>query len=332
MSLHVDPGEVVALVGESGAGKSATAMAVVGLLPEYAEVSGSVRLHGNELLGLSDNEMSRIRGATIGTVFQDPMSALTPVYTVGDQIAEALRVHDREIGRRAARQPRGRTARTGRHRPAGTPGAGVPPRAVRRRAPARGDRDRHRQRPRPVDLRRAHHRAGRDRSGADPRRAQDRPRRHRRRRADHHPRPRRGRRVRRPRAGDVRRPGGRNGVGDDAVPRPPDALHRRAAGLGAAAGRPAGRAAGADPRRTAVAGRAAARLPVRAALPAGHRRLPRRRTRADRGRPHAPGRLHPHRAGGRAQRRRHLRRLDRPPAGRAAPLPTHRWCCGCAIW
>jgi oligopeptide/dipeptide ABC transporter ATP-binding protein len=103
MSFHVDPGEVVALVGESGSGKSATALAIIGLLPEYAEVSGSIRLHGDELLGLSDNDMSRIRGKTIGTVFQDPMSALTPVYTVGDQIAEALEVHNRDIGRRAAR-------------------------------------------------------------------------------------------------------------------------------------------------------------------------------------------------------------------------------------
>jgi peptide/nickel transport system ATP-binding protein len=103
MNFDVEPGEVVALVGESGAGKSASAMAVVGLLPEYAEVSGSIRLHGNELLGLSDAQMSRIRGKAIGTVFQDPMSALTPVYTVGDQIAEALRVHHRDVDRRAAR-------------------------------------------------------------------------------------------------------------------------------------------------------------------------------------------------------------------------------------
>jgi peptide/nickel transport system ATP-binding protein len=103
MNFHVDPGEVVALVGESGAGKSASAMAVVGLLPEYAEVSGSIRLHDSELLGLADEQMSRIRGKTIGTVFQDPMSALTPVYTVGDQIAEALQIHHRDIDRRAAR-------------------------------------------------------------------------------------------------------------------------------------------------------------------------------------------------------------------------------------
>lgn len=104
IDLQVEPREVVALVGESGSGKSATAMAVVGLLPEYADVSGSVRLHGDELLGRSDADMSRIRGVSIGTVFQDPMSALTPVYTVGDQIAEAITVHHRQVGRAAARR------------------------------------------------------------------------------------------------------------------------------------------------------------------------------------------------------------------------------------
>ena len=102
MTFDVGPREVVALVGESGAGKSATAMAVVGLLPEVARVSGSVRLRGDELIGLDDRRMSRIRGRVVGTVFQDPMSALTPVYTVGDQIAEALRNHDRTMNRRAA--------------------------------------------------------------------------------------------------------------------------------------------------------------------------------------------------------------------------------------
>ncbi|GAB7068990.1 ABC transporter ATP-binding protein [Mycobacterium hodleri] len=102
MTFDVKPREVVALVGESGAGKSATAMAVVGLLPEYARVSGSVRLHGDELIGLDDQRMSRIRGRVVGTVFQDPMSALTPVYPVGQQIAEAIRVHQRDLSRSAA--------------------------------------------------------------------------------------------------------------------------------------------------------------------------------------------------------------------------------------
>jgi peptide/nickel transport system ATP-binding protein len=103
-SYHIDPGEVVAIVGESGSGKTSAAMAVVGLLPEYADVSGSVRLQGQELLVLSDQAMSRIRGKAIGTVFQDPMSALTPVYTIGDQIAEAIEVHNRDISRADARK------------------------------------------------------------------------------------------------------------------------------------------------------------------------------------------------------------------------------------
>jgi peptide/nickel transport system ATP-binding protein len=103
LNLRVDAGEVVAVVGESGSGKSASAMAVIGLLPPHAEVSGSVRLDGEELIGLDDAQMSRIRGKKIGTVFQDPMSALTPVYTVGDQIAEALQTHQRGVGRAAAR-------------------------------------------------------------------------------------------------------------------------------------------------------------------------------------------------------------------------------------
>ena len=102
ISYQISPGEVVAMVGESGSGKSAAAMAVVGLLPPYAEVSGSVRLRGTELIGLADAAMSRFRGAAIGVVFQDPMSALTPVYTVGDQIAEAIEVHQPRLGRAAA--------------------------------------------------------------------------------------------------------------------------------------------------------------------------------------------------------------------------------------
>jgi peptide/nickel transport system ATP-binding protein len=104
ISYHVDPGEVVAMVGESGSGKSAAAMAVMGLLPEHAEVHGSVRLRGTELLGLPDSAMSRFRGKAIGMVFQDPMSALTPVYTVGDQIAEAIEVHQPGVGKKAARR------------------------------------------------------------------------------------------------------------------------------------------------------------------------------------------------------------------------------------
>ncbi len=93
MNYRVAPGEVLGIVGESGSGKSVSSLAVMGLLPPSARISGSIRLHGQELLGLSDTELSRIRGRRIAMVFQDPLSALTPVYTVGDQIAEALLVH-----------------------------------------------------------------------------------------------------------------------------------------------------------------------------------------------------------------------------------------------
>ncbi|MBE1586119.1 dipeptide ABC transporter ATP-binding protein [Nonomuraea angiospora] len=95
VSYHVEPGEVLGIVGESGSGKSVTSAAVMGLLPPGARVTGSVRLHGKELIGASERELTSFRGKAISMVFQDPLSALTPVYRVGDQIAEAVRVHQR---------------------------------------------------------------------------------------------------------------------------------------------------------------------------------------------------------------------------------------------
>ncbi|MGW5726914.1 ABC transporter ATP-binding protein [Nocardia beijingensis] len=89
----VSDGEVLAIVGESGSGKSVSSLAVMGLLPEQARITGSIRFRGRELLGLGDRELSKLRGSSISMVFQDPLSALTPVYRVGDQIAEALLAH-----------------------------------------------------------------------------------------------------------------------------------------------------------------------------------------------------------------------------------------------
>ncbi|GAA0584306.1 dipeptide ABC transporter ATP-binding protein [Actinomadura livida] len=100
--LTVAAGEVLGVVGESGSGKTALALAVMGLLPDDARVTGSVRLRGRELLGRSDAELSRVRGKDLAMVFQDPLSALTPVHTVGDQIAETVRIHAR-VSRAAAR-------------------------------------------------------------------------------------------------------------------------------------------------------------------------------------------------------------------------------------
>ncbi|HEX4223531.1 MAG TPA: ABC transporter ATP-binding protein [Pseudonocardiaceae bacterium] len=103
VSWQLDQGEVLGIVGESGSGKSVSSLAIMGLLPERARVSGSIRLRDRELVGLSDKEFSTIRGRRVAMVFQDPMSALTPVYTVGDQIAEALRAHDRRRSAASAR-------------------------------------------------------------------------------------------------------------------------------------------------------------------------------------------------------------------------------------
>ncbi|GAA0220682.1 ABC transporter ATP-binding protein [Actinomadura nitritigenes] len=93
VGFDVGAGEVLGVVGESGSGKTALALAMVGLLPPDARVTGSVRLRGEELVGRSDAELSRVRGKDLAMVFQDPLSALTPVHPVGDQIAEAVRVH-----------------------------------------------------------------------------------------------------------------------------------------------------------------------------------------------------------------------------------------------
>src|SRR4051812_42741059 len=84
-------GESLGIVGESGSGKSVTSLAVLGLLPKSARITGSVRFAGRELLGASDKELSALRGKNIAMVFQDPMTSLNPVYRVGFQIAETLR-------------------------------------------------------------------------------------------------------------------------------------------------------------------------------------------------------------------------------------------------
>ncbi|HZD96699.1 MAG TPA: ABC transporter ATP-binding protein, partial [Micromonosporaceae bacterium] len=103
LSYIVEAGEVLAIVGESGSGKSVSSLAMMGLLPTKARIAGSVRFRGRELLGLSDKEMSKIRGDKISMIFQDPLSALTPVYTVGDQVIEAIQIHN-DVSKTVARK------------------------------------------------------------------------------------------------------------------------------------------------------------------------------------------------------------------------------------
>jgi peptide/nickel transport system ATP-binding protein len=93
MNYDVQPGEVLAIVGESGSGKSSSSMALLGLLPSNARVSGSIKLKGREVTTLSDRQLRMIRGRDVAVIFQEPMTALNPVYTVGFQIVEVLRLH-----------------------------------------------------------------------------------------------------------------------------------------------------------------------------------------------------------------------------------------------
>ena len=102
ISFDVPADRTVALVGESGSGKSVSAMAILRLLPDNARVTGSIRFEGRELTLLPDAQIRALRGSAMSVVFQEPMSSLNPVFTVGDQIAEVLRIHER-ISRRGAR-------------------------------------------------------------------------------------------------------------------------------------------------------------------------------------------------------------------------------------
>jgi peptide/nickel transport system ATP-binding protein len=93
LNYSIERGKVLAIVGESGSGKSASSMAILDLLPENSRISGSVQLCGRELMGLKSAQMHKVRGGQIAMIFQEPMTALNPVYTIGFQIIETLRAH-----------------------------------------------------------------------------------------------------------------------------------------------------------------------------------------------------------------------------------------------
>jgi peptide/nickel transport system ATP-binding protein len=102
ISFSLEKGQTLGIVGESGCGKSITALSLIGLLPDGAATSGEVRMDGTNLLSLSERELCRIRGNRIAMVFQEPMTSLNPVHTIGRQIIEPLQLH-RKIGLAEAR-------------------------------------------------------------------------------------------------------------------------------------------------------------------------------------------------------------------------------------
>ncbi|MGP9842889.1 ABC transporter ATP-binding protein [Brachybacterium sp. 107] len=102
LSYEVYKGEALAIVGESGSGKSVSSLAVMGLLPRSATITGEIEMLGHQVFTLNDRELSALRGNSISMVFQDPLSALTPVYRVGQQIAEVVRIHHPEVSAKQA--------------------------------------------------------------------------------------------------------------------------------------------------------------------------------------------------------------------------------------
>ena len=113
ISLSVDRGEVLGIVGESGSGKSQTWLGVMGLLARNGRAAGSACFDGRELLGLSHAALNQLRGARMGMIFQDPMTALNPFLSVGRQMTEVLQRH-RGMGRREAERVPGPTGEVGR--------------------------------------------------------------------------------------------------------------------------------------------------------------------------------------------------------------------------
>ena len=102
LNFELARGQTLGMIGESGCGKSLTALALMGLLPEGAQVQGSIKLAGQELVGLPEDQWCKLRGNRVGMVFQEPMTALNPLHPIGRQIAEPLRLH-KGLGAAAAR-------------------------------------------------------------------------------------------------------------------------------------------------------------------------------------------------------------------------------------
>ena len=272
ISYQVRAGEVLGIVGESGSGKSVSSLAIMGLLPANARVTGSVRFRERDLMGLSDRELSDIRGRAHLDDFPGP--------AVGAHARLHRRRSDRRGGSGSQRRDAAGGACAGRRiaDARGNPerraaGVGVSARVFGWHAPARDDCDGDGQPARRDHRRRTDDRARRDDPGADSRRAQDGQRGDRRGDCAHHARPGCRRRIRRPCRRDVRGPHRRNWRCGRCVLSAADAVHAGIAGIDSAARRRTQAAAHANRWKPALARAPAVRMPILAAMPAANREV-----------------------------------------------------------
>ncbi len=159
VSFSLDAGEKLALVGESGSGKTVTALSLLRLI-ETARLSGEILFGGKDVLKMPDPALRELRGRDIAVIFQEPMTALNPIFTVGDQIAESLQLHTALRGEAARAEAVAALRRVGLDDPE-TPRPQLPAPALGRSAPARDDRDGARLQPEGARRRRADHGPGR---------------------------------------------------------------------------------------------------------------------------------------------------------------------------
>ena len=162
------PAETLGIVGESGCGKTMLSRAILQLLPKKAKLSGRVMFDGQDLVSLDRERLRKLRGRSLAVVFQDPMTSLNPVLTIGTQLIETLQEH-LELDLACREEAQRRVAGRGRHSRAGTATDAISASAFRRHAAAGGDRDCAVLRAETADRGRADHRARRHHPGADPR-------------------------------------------------------------------------------------------------------------------------------------------------------------------
>ena len=271
VSFELAAGETLAIVGESGSGKSVTALSTVRLLPDNADITGSVRYRGREMITADERTLRGVRGNDISFIFQEPMTSLNPLHTIEKQLGESLALHQGLTGAPARARILELLTQVGIRDPE-EPARRLPAPALRRPAPAGDDRDGAGERPRRADRRRADHRARRDDPGADPDAARRHPARRGHGDAVHHPQPRHRAPHRRPGRGDAGRRDRRDRPDRGDLRRAAAPLHPQAARRRADRAAPTRSPAGAP---TVVETDAPARLVPDQARPAAPHRRPR---------------------------------------------------------